>query len=132
MAQQAALALLLIASGKATRYNPGVMDRVVENRLGWHQLTQQQVDNALGFVALADKQYIGRYVLIELPTGEMKGPYLVADCGARQDQEHLDGIGFAVDLSYELAQDILTRMDAPRQGVRVWLMGEADDNPGVD
>jgi hypothetical protein len=116
------IVLRLVATGKATRYSPGIMDRVVQNRLKWRQLTQEQVDRARGFVALADKAYIGREIVLELPSGEFAGPFLVADCGRAVDQQHLVDIGFAVDLSWELAQRFLTNINMPLHGVRVWLM----------
>jgi len=114
--------LRLVARGKATRYNPGIMDTVVRNRLRWGQITKEQVNRARGFVALADKQYIGREIVLELPSGELAGPFLVVDCGRAVDQVHLQDIGFAVDLSYELAQRFLTNINMPLHGVRVWLM----------
>lgn len=116
--------LRLIASGKATRYREGLMQKVVENRLRWKHLTEAQVAAAAGFVAVADKAYLGRTVYVEWPDGTMTGPYLVADCGAEQDQAYLQRIGFAVDLSWELAGLYLERMDRPRKGVRVWLLDE--------
>jgi hypothetical protein len=120
----AAIALVLAASGKATRYNPGVMDIVVKNRLNWGHITQEQVDSAQGFVALRDKGNIGDRVLLELPDGSFAGPYLVVDCGKATDQEHLDKIGFAVDLSYELAEKHLTNINVPLRDVKVWLFSE--------
>ncbi len=116
--------LRLIATGKATRYREGLMQKVVENRLRWRHVTAAQVAAAAGFVAVADAGYLGRTVYVEWPDGTMTGPYLVADCGAEQDQGHLQRIGFAVDLSWELAQLYLERMDMPRRGVRVWLVEE--------
>jgi hypothetical protein len=116
------VSLVLIAEGKATRYNPGVMDRVVANRLLWRHITREQVKAAAGFVAVADKRHLGRMVYIEWPDGRKTGPYLVVDCGRARDQEHLRKIGFAVDLSYELAEQFLEDINMPRQGVRVWLL----------
>jgi hypothetical protein len=106
-----------VAQGKATRYNPGVMDAVIGNRIRWGQLDVGQPNR--GYVALADCGYLNQRVVIELPDGSFTGPYLVADCGAEQDQEHLQEIGFAVDLSWEVAQD-LGVMDRPLRGVKVY------------
>jgi hypothetical protein len=116
------ITLRLVAAGKATRYNPGIMDTVVRNRLRWGHVTQEQVDRARGFVALADKAFIGREIVLELPNGELAGPFLGVDCGRDVDQAHLQEIGFAVDLSWELAQRFLTNINMPLHGVRVWIM----------
>lgn len=121
-AEVTAIGLILIASGKATRYNPGVMDVVVQNRLKWKQITAAQVAEVQGFVALADKKHIGQKVLIELPDGEFVGPFLVVDCGQAAHQAYLKRIGFAVDLSYELGKKYLEHIDRPLWGVKVWLM----------
>ena len=118
--------LILIAEGKATRYNPGVMDQVVANRLQWRQITPEQVNRAEGFIALADRRHLGRMAWIEWPSGEVSGPFLVVDCGAEKDLERLRQIGFAVDLSYELAERYLERMDAPLRGVKVYLGPERE------
>jgi hypothetical protein len=114
-----------VASGKATRYNPGVMGEVVQNRIGWGQLDLNQPN--MGYVALADCGYLNQRVVIELSDGKFVGPYLVTDCGAAQDQEHLKDIGFAVDLSWEVAQQ-LGVTDAPLKGVRVYeyLVGSSE------
>jgi len=114
------LDLALVDEGKATRYGPGVMDGVVQNRLKWQQITPEQIQQAAGFVALQKKEYIGRWAWIEWPDGQLTGPYLVTDCGAAQDQDHLDAISFAVDLSYELAVKFGV-IDMPRWGVRVYV-----------
>jgi len=118
--KEAALLLVLIATGKATAYREGIMDKVVQNRVEWGQ-----IDTSLphiGYVALADKKYLGKRVLLELPSGEKVGPLLVADCGREQDQQHLKDIGFAIDLSYELAMKYIKTAEKPLPGVKVWLI----------
>ena len=119
--------LVPVAEGKATRYGPGVMDIVVENRLKWGQL-DLSLPHA-GYVALADRQYIGRRVIIEA-RGRLWGPYLVADCAGENHREQLAQSRFAVDLSYEVAGQIMTDLDAPLWGVRVYLV--AEDLSGFD
>ncbi len=105
---------LLLAIGIATSYGPGVMDEVVANRTAWGQLPAA---SHRGYVALADCDHIGRRVGLEMPGGVWMGPMLVADCGAAHDQEYLKRIGFAVDLSYELAVEL----GVPRPGLwKVW------------
>lgn len=123
--EKVAIALVLVAVGKATAYGPDTMNRVVENRVGWGQLDLSQ--SHVGYVALADEKYLNSRVLLELPTGEIVGPFLVADCGAEHDQEHLNEIGFGVDLSYELAEKYLEDPRTPLHGVKVWLIEENAD-----
>lgn len=107
----------LIASGLATRYDDGVMARVVANRVAWGQLDLATPHDS--FVALLECDQIGNRVWLELPDGSVSGPHLVADCGAQHDRDDLEAKGFAVDLSYALAQE-LGVMDAPLAGVKVW------------
>jgi hypothetical protein len=110
--------LVDIAYGKATHYAPGVMDRVIANRQRWGQLDLTQPH--LGYVALQSAAYINDRVWLEFPDGMVIGPYLVADCARHADIAYQDRIGFAVDLSYELAAQLQT-VGRPVYGVRVWL-----------
>jgi len=108
-----AVAAVIIASGIATRYDPDVMDAVVENRIGWGQ-----VDGSLdvaGYVALLDCDRIGEMVWIQAPDGRVVGPVLVADCAKGHHRDGLADRGFAIDLSWELAQE-LGVVDAPVNG----------------
>ena len=111
------VAATLIASGLATRYNPSVMDAVVANRVEWGDvdLSIPHVD----YVALMDADHLGEQVWLELPDGRVSGPHLVVDCAARHHRAELKAKGFAVDLSFSLAQD-LGVIDAPLAGVKVW------------
>ena len=115
MAQLAIAAM--IASGLATRYDPGVMDQVVENRVDWGQVDPSLL--ALGYVALLDCERIGEPVWLEHPDGRVVGPVVVADCAQEEHREELIGRGFAVDLSYELAVE-LGAVEAPVMGMKVW------------
>jgi len=90
-----------VAEGRATRYAPGVMEQVVDNRLKWGQLNLSQFHD--GYVAVRDCRYLDERIWLEWPDGKLSGPHLVADCGAAHDQAYLEEIGFAVDLSWELA-----------------------------
>jgi len=108
----------MIDEGKATRYSPGVMDQVVMNRVRWGQLDLSQPH--VGYVAVADCKYLNQLVVLDMPGYGFIGPVLVADCGAAHDQEYLDSIDFAVDLSWELAQQAQV-MNMPRCGVKVYL-----------
>lgn len=115
------LDLELVAEGKATHYDKHIMRQVVERRVEWGQLDLSQPH--IGQVALADPEwvYLNRRVLLELPTGAVLGPFLVADVGKEKDQEHLKKIGFAVDLSYKWAERLDT-LWMPLKGVKVWLL----------
>jgi hypothetical protein len=122
----AALTLIPIAEGKATRYNPGIMERVVANRVRWKQLDLSQAH--AGYIALADPQHLGKLAWIGWPDGRLTGPYLVADCGAQKDQDYLKAIGFAVDLSWELAQQFHVT-NRPLPGVTVYLQRQEEIKP---
>jgi len=124
--KETVLILTLIASGKATSYSPGKMDVAVANRVKWKQIDITQPH--IGYVALADKQYIGQRVLLEFPGGSFEGPFIVADCGQAGHQEHLKKIDFAVDLSHELAVKYGV-VKKPLYGVKVWLIsvGNGDE-----
>lgn len=108
---------VVIASGMATRYNPGVMTAVVANRVMWSQLPEGTDPGRC--VALMECERIGDTVWIEKPDGVVYGPYIVADCAARQDRDRLAQLGFAVDLSYKAALEIGV-VDGPLRGVKVW------------
>ena len=120
-----AASLTLVDEGKATRYRPGLMDTVVANRLRWKQITPEQVEQAAGFIAL-QHNHIGKWAWLRWPTGQLLGPYLVTDVGAAHDQDHLDEIHFAVDLSAELAEQL--GVVNPVWGVTVYVQ-EGDREP---
>jgi hypothetical protein len=111
-----------VAEGKATRYNPGIMDRVVANRVRWHHIDLAKPH--AGYIALADPDLLGEQAWIQWPDGRLTGPYLVADCGQQAHQDHLKRIGFAVDLSWELAVKFGV-IDKPLPGVRIYIQREA-------
>jgi len=113
---QAMAAATLLAAGLATRYDPDVMQAVVANRIEWGQLDPSP--EAVGFVALLDCEHIGKTVWLESPDG-LLFRVQVADCAAGQDRARLIQLGFAVDLSWELAQS-LNVVDAPRAGFQIW------------
>lgn len=110
-----------IAIGYAFRYDPGVMDVVVANRIDYGQI-DINVPN-VGYVALLDCEWLGKTVWLEDTDGKVTGPYLVADCSNGRDRERLKAMGFAVDLSWEVAKT-LGVVDRPVGGFVVW-----DRNP---
>lgn len=124
-------AAVLLATGLATRYNPGIMDPVVANRVEWGQIDTRQYH--VGYVAMLDRDDIGRLVWLEHPDGRVVGPVIVADCAGEADRERLQQLGWAVDLSYELAvqldvvHDIVRDFkvwDAAPVGRDRWLVGK--------
>jgi len=112
----AVVAATLLASGTATRYDPGVMQVVVANRVIYGQIDPETAHR--GYVALLDCEHLGR--LVWLQQGErVGGPYMVADCAAERDRRRLLALGFAVDLSWELAQE-WGIYNLPGAGFLVW------------
>ena len=108
---------VLIASGIATRYDPGVMDTVVSNRIMWGHIDPDiEVE---GYVALLDCKWRGKLVALEAPDGRVVWPVMVADCAAEQDRRRLEQSGFAVDLSWELAQEFDV-IDDKVDGFKIW------------
>lgn len=76
--------LTLIASGWASRYDPGVFESVIstrQNHLTSHSLPRNIYSNS--YVALADCSRIGEYVLIDF--GDQTELALVADCAGVRD-----------------------------------------------
>ena len=110
---------LLIASGLATRYDPGTMEQVYQNRLQWRQVTE--CPECLGRVALLDCSRLDERVWLRVD-GAWVGPVHVVDCAARHDRERLEKKGFAVDLSWLLAK-WLGVVDDIKRGVQVWAQG---------
>ena len=98
-----ATAAAILVSGLATRYDPMTMDAVVANRILYGQIPDQDEQPwHKGYVALLDCDHLGRLVWLE-QGDRVDGPYLVADCAAAQDRDRLMGLGWAVDLSWEVA-----------------------------
>lgn len=111
-----AVVAVLIASGMVTRYNPGVMQEVVANRISWGHLPAGT--NPADCVALLDCEQIGNRVWVEVDS-VIYGPYTVADCAAAQDIARLAHLRFAVDVSWEIAQEMGVVV-GPLRGARVW------------
>ena len=120
--------MVLVAEGTATRYNPGVMDSAVANRLMYGQITRQQLARAQGFIALRDCKYIGRFAWLEWPNEHISGPHLVVDCAAEKDYPRLDFLNFAVDVSYSLAEQNFPNVDMPVRGVKVYIEAKGENH----
>lgn len=107
--------------GNATYYAPGVMEKVVENRIRWGQLPSSVLNslNIVGFVALRDCDLIGSVVYIHWPDSSIEGPFIVADCADPKDYPKLDAIDFAVDVDWQTAKRHHLISPTPVQ-VEVW------------
>ena len=110
-------AAVLLATGIATHYDPGVMDGTVARRQAWGHIQTGQGE--VGYAAMLDRADIGRTVWLLHPNGTVVGPVLIADCGAKKDRRRLQQIGFAVDLSFELAVEFGS-VGSPIKNFEVW------------
>ena len=91
----------LPATGKATYYAHGVMERVWQYRIQNGHV--QPCKECIGAVAMMHSGDIGRKVWIERK-GEVLGPFLVVDCAARQDYPGLVKRGVVIEVPFWLAQ----------------------------
>lgn len=127
--------LVPAAEGKATRYDPGLMDSVAARRERWGQLDPDVFH--LGYVALGECDHVGSLAWIRWPDcpsgayqdsrdgqcrgdGRLTGPYMVADCGNAAHRALQEANGFAVDLSWPLALQFDV-VDAPCDRVTVYI-----------
>jgi hypothetical protein len=117
MAELAAVALL--ASGLATRYDPGIMAEVIANRERYGHIPSGVREAEA--VALLSCEHLGRNVWLELPDGRVAGPYVVTDCAQANHAGALEAREWAVDLSWPVAL-ALGVIDGPMPGVRVWAV----------
>jgi hypothetical protein len=112
MTKVAAIAIL-IAVGQGTKYDEGVFERVLENRGNWGQVPSNT--DPAKCVAVIGAEYIGREVIIETSDGRLfEG--IVCDCAAKGDIANLRMRNWAIDLSPELAGEIL-----PDNDIKVFL-----------
>jgi hypothetical protein len=92
----------LLVAGSATFYAPGVMERVVANRLTWGQV--EPCVECVGYVALLEPGWIGQRVWLRRSGQPDEGPFLVVDCAAAGHREALRQRGWAVDVDWQTAQ----------------------------
>lgn len=88
--------------GLAMYYNPGVMDTVLANQLGWGDVTE--CDECIGRVALLREGDMDRRVWLQRPGHPVEGPFWVIDQAARHHVPGLVRRNWAVDVDYETAQ----------------------------
>ena len=77
---QIIILISLLVTGFSSRYDPGVFERVIENRQSWDQLPQNIKDT--NYIALADCDLVGTRVLV---CYEDCWFALVADCAGIAD-----------------------------------------------
>lgn len=94
------LALALLTAGDASYYAPGVMEQVLDYRLGRGQVLP--CPTCAGYVALLDRQDIGRLVWLDWGDG-IDGPYLAIDCAAAEHRAGLERRGRVVEVDYATA-----------------------------
>lgn len=87
--------------GLAMYYNPGVMDTVLANQLGWGDVTE--CDECIGRVALLREGDMDRRVWLQRPGHPAEGPFWVIDQAAKHDVPGLVRRNWAVDVDYETA-----------------------------
>ena len=113
------------ATGWASQYAPGVMQKVIANRQRWKQIGD--VGGYDGYVAVRDCQDIGRTYRIR-PVGTTEWErFLAVDCACRTDRREHDGLsgyawmvrhGIWFEVDYETAQ----RWSTVGRGIKVeWL-----------
>ena len=90
-------------SGLISQYAPGVMDRVIENRLAWGQLNPHDVEIADGFVARPECRDIGSWVYIRPKGGDRWLRMLVTDCGCPIGRAWMYDNNVLVEVDYETA-----------------------------
>ena len=107
--------------------DPGVMEEVVDNRLGWGQITLE--GEYEGYVALLDCKHLDDIVWVEMPGGE-RFRAKVADCAAAGHRQMLEDRGWVVELSWPLAlkYGVVNNVVG---GVTVSFLPEIPDPPGA-
>lgn len=91
-------------TGKATRYAPGLMSRVIKNQIGYGNIPADPCPGCIGFVAMRWPADLNRIVCIRDTQNNQEflfGPYYVVDSAqARHVQELIDG-DWVIDMSYK-------------------------------
>lgn len=92
----------LPVSGKAMYYNPGVMERVIVNRLRFKNI--EPCEECIGRVAMLRYGDINRKVWLQFYGSHVEGPYHVVDTAATQHVGMLIARDWIVDVDYQTAQ----------------------------
>lgn len=88
--------------GKAMFYNPGVMERVLKNRLKTGRI--QECSECVGYAAMLRYGDLNRKIWVRLPDGHIDGPLLVIDAADTKHVGMLLDKNWVVDIDYETAQ----------------------------
>ncbi len=97
-------------TGRAMYYNPGVMERVLEYRVGIGNV--QPCAECIGYAAMLRYGDLNRKVWIQLPDSTVEGPFLVIDAADVKHVHELLQRNWAIDIDYETA--MRWRMAGPR------------------
>ena len=115
---QIGLTLAIIATGTASQYAPGVMDRVIANRQAG--ITAMDLPLKLppvdGYIAVLNCADIGKIVLLK-PTGSDKWErFLITDCAGKRDGGYswMLRSNIIVEVDYETAK----RWDTVGYGIK--------------
>ncbi len=92
----------LPASGKAMYYNPGIMEKVVENRLKFKRI--ELCEECIGRVAMLRYGDVNRKVWIQFYGSHLEGPFHVTDTAATQHVGMLLERNWILDVDYQTAQ----------------------------
>jgi hypothetical protein len=113
-----AIALTLIASGAASRYDPGVFERTVRVRQGYSSLPRSGYS---GYIALLDCSRVGEIVWVCFEDDSCTR-LLVADCAGIKDggAAWMRRGGYAGEVDYETAM----RTKCVGQQIRVFTITE--------
>ncbi len=93
---------ILPLSGKAMYYNPGVMQRVYQNRLDSGRV--EPCPECIGKVAMLRAGDLNRKVWIQLPDQSIEGPFLVVDAADTKHISMLLAREWVIDIDYETAR----------------------------
>jgi hypothetical protein len=91
----------LPVQGLAMYYNPGIMERVLRNRLRWGHVTE--CEECIGRIALLRDGDVDRKVWLQRPGHEVEGPFWVIDQAARHHVPGLVRRNWTVDVDYQTA-----------------------------
>jgi len=105
----------LPVTGEVTFYAPGVMESVYHIRLERAQVPYCDRPACVGYIATLRPGDLGRKVWLQLPGGEVEGPFLVVDYAAANDFTRLARRGLIAEVDNMTARR--WKMKGPLYGV---------------